>query len=52
MIYSNGEIYEGEWGGGVRSGEGFLYRTDGKVYEGMWRNDEPEGEGKICFHRR
>lgn len=41
--------YDGEWDGGVRSGEGKIELTDGSVYEGMFemnQRHDPRGDGR------
>ena len=34
--YKTGAIYEGQWLGGLRHGEGTMEWPDGARYEGMW----------------
>ncbi len=34
MYYSYGDIYEGEWKNGLKSGYGELKYADGSIYEG------------------
>ncbi len=50
QIMDNGDIYEGEMGGGKRNGYGVL--TDGKngdIYEGEWVNGQFTGYGVVKF---
>ena len=43
--YKNGEIYEGSWEKGLRSGTGTLTGPDGKVkYQGEWLNNYPAND--------
>jgi hypothetical protein len=39
MIYSNGDVYEGMWSMGKRSGYGVLTKRCGDHFEGHWVND-------------
>jgi hypothetical protein len=39
MIYSNGDVYEGMWFVGKRSGYGVLTKRIGDHFEGHWVND-------------
>ena len=45
VIYSNGNIYEGEWVDGVRHGSGRLIQADGCAYTGEWFSDTINGFG-------
>lgn len=40
MIYSNGDVYEGAWFKGLRSGYGVLTKRTGDHFEGYWVNDK------------
>ena len=40
MIYSNGDVYEGMWYMGKRSGYGVLTKRVGDHFEGHWVNDK------------
>ena len=43
--YKNGEVYEGDWAAGKRSGFGKLTGPDGKVkYQGEWSNNYPAND--------
>jgi len=44
-IWSNGDIYEGEWLNGKRHGYGKMLYSDGTVYIGYWQNDKRQGYG-------
>lgn len=50
MVYSNNQIYYGDWVEGKKCGHGMLLYTDGTVFEGEWKNDEKYGKGimKLC----
>jgi hypothetical protein len=39
MIYANGDVYEGMWFMGKRSGYGVLTKRIGDHFEGHWVND-------------
>lgn len=43
--YADGAVYEGEWRGKLRDGQGNWTRPDGTRYYGEWKNDKPEGWG-------
>ena len=45
MLYSNKEVYEGEWLSGKRNGNGRLVDPEGCVYLGAWKDDEQTGYG-------
>ena len=49
MIYSNGDVYEGMWYMGKRSGYGVLTKRCGDHFEGHWVNDKREGQGSYFF---
>jgi len=40
MIYANGDVYEGSWFKGLRSGYGVLTKRNGDHFEGYWVNDK------------
>jgi hypothetical protein len=43
--YKNGEVYDGDWVAGKRSGFGKLIAPDGKVkYQGEWSNNYPAND--------
>lgn len=49
-VYTNGEVYEGEFKAGLRDGTGTLYSADGLVlYDGDQRDNVEEGTGINYF---
>ncbi|MBD5310755.1 MAG: hypothetical protein K2J29_04285 [Muribaculaceae bacterium] len=40
MVYLNGDVYNGNWQGGLRYGHGKLKTASGDVYEGEWVADQ------------
>lgn len=42
-------IYDGEWNGNKRSGEGTAYYENGS-YEGQWKNGYRDGLGIMSFN--
>lgn len=50
MIYSNENIYEGQWHESKRNGYGVLTRRNGDHFEGHWVNDLREGQGSYYYH--
>ena len=40
MIYANGDVYEGMWFMGSRSGYGVVTKRNGDHFEGHWVNDK------------
>ncbi|OUO01360.1 MORN repeat-containing protein [Bacteroides clarus] len=48
-IYSNGNIYEGEWKKGVPNGLGKMIYANGNIYEGNWISGIIEGKGKMTY---
>jgi hypothetical protein len=50
MIYSNENIYEGQWHEGKRNGYGVLTKRNGDHFEGHWVNDMREGQGSYFYH--
>ena len=42
-IASTGAIYEGQYQGDVRHGQGTFKYPDGRVFKGYWDNDEAVG---------
>lgn len=46
--YKNGAVYNGEWKGGFRHGQGTMKWPDGACYEGNWDFGQPLGKG--TFH--
>jgi len=47
--YPNGDVYEGEFRYGRRSGKGKLTYANGDVYEGDWENNAINGKGKVTY---
>lgn len=45
-ITESGDVYEGDFLGGQRHGQGILRMTDGKVIEGQWHQSVPHGSVK------
>lgn len=49
MIYTNGDIYEGEWKNGKRNGEGTMTYQNKTSYVGRWANDQINGYGTFKY---
>lgn len=45
--YSNGDVYEGEFGGGHMHGFGVCIYDNGEQYKGYWRLGKRHGQGKL-----
>jgi hypothetical protein len=45
-VWSNGDVYEGEFFEGRREGRGVMICTNGDRYEGEWREGQMNGWGK------
>ena len=45
--YINGEVYDGDFDGGIRSGQGTLLYPTGGQYSGGFRNDLRFGHGTL-----
>lgn len=46
--WASGNVYDGEWSGGVRSGKGTMtYVVDCLYYDGEWADDKKSGDGKL-----
>ena len=45
MLYSNKELYDGDWSEGKRNGFGTLSKLDKKIYVGGWKEDMRDGKG-------
>ncbi|UQZ89024.1 hypothetical protein C4J81_07355 [Deltaproteobacteria bacterium Smac51] len=46
MVYTNGDVYEGEFKNGYRHGRGvYHWRESGNKYEGEWRDHKKNGRG-------
>lgn len=49
--YSNGNMYEGKFDEGQRSGLGrFIWARTSEKYEGEWKHDERHGYGVHVWH--
>ena len=49
MIYTNGDIYEGEWKNGKRNGDGTMTYQNKTSYVGRWANDQINGYGTFKY---
>jgi len=50
LKYPNGNVYEGQFLNGKRSGNGIMKFANGDVYNGMWKNDQMNDvEGLYTF---
>ena len=45
--YKTGAVYNGQWKGGLRHGNGTMVWTDGAKYEGEWSYNQAHGNGKF-----
>jgi len=45
VLYSDGQIYVGEWKDGKPEGVGVKTWPDGRIYDGKWLAGRPCGEG-------
>jgi hypothetical protein len=43
----SGAVYDGEWLGGLRHGQGTITWKDGASYEGAWKDNMAHGQGKF-----
>jgi len=46
-LYKNGGVYNGQWLGGFRHGQGKMTWSDGACYEGNWEYGKPKGFGRF-----
>ena len=46
MMYTNGDIYDGEWHEDKRPGQGKMRYVDGTYYDGEWKNNLKDGKAK------
>ena len=46
---ANGDVFEGNWERGVRSGSGRMTYSTGDVYEGSWAEDARGGDGTLTY---
>ncbi len=49
FVWSNGDMYEGEYVMGTRTGHGVLIWADGKRYEGEFKDDVRSGLGHMTW---
>ena len=47
--YTNGDVYDGNWEGDVRSGHGTTKCADGELYEGNFQDDTRHGAGTCTY---
>ena len=47
MQWASGDVYDGDWNGGVIHGGGTFTYADGGVYTGEWENDKRHGQGSM-----
>lgn len=47
MIYTNGNIYNGQWYEDQVWGQGRMNYSDGTIYDGQWKSGKKEGNGKF-----
>ena len=45
--WPNGDVYDGAWEDGERTGKGRMLYANGDVYNGDWKDGEPNGQGKM-----
>jgi hypothetical protein len=48
-IYTNGDVYDGNWKNYQRNGYGIYIYKNGDKYEGGWKDDKKNGNGKIIY---
>jgi hypothetical protein len=49
MIYTNGDVYEGNWSNGKCHGEGKMTFSNGDIYKGNWHVGKRDGIGKMIY---
>jgi hypothetical protein len=49
MVYTSGDMYEGEWRAGKREGQGTVRYAIGDVYEGQYKADDKDGQGTFRY---
>ena len=49
MIYSKGDVYEGQFKNGKQHGEGQIRYANGEEYDGEWFQNSRRGQGKMIF---
>jgi len=47
--YPGQDVYNGQWGGGMRHGVGTCVYRNGDVYSGQWAEDKWDGEGTYTY---
>lgn len=50
--YANGDVYEGDFRDGVRSGQGIYFYKRKHKYEGSWVDNLKNGIGKMTFYKK
>ena len=51
--YLNGDVYEGDYVNGLRTGKGiYWYKKGGHRYEGNWKENEKHGVGTMEFRKK
>ena len=48
-IYSDGNVYKGEWKDNTHDGKGKLTYRNGWFYEGEWKDGKYDGKGKMTY---
>ena len=46
---ANGDVFEGNWERGVRTGAGRMMYSSGDVYDGTWAEDVRAGDGTLTY---
>ena len=49
MKFENGDVYNGQWWEGQKSGFGIYQYHGGEIYEGCWMEDMRQGKGRFLF---
>lgn len=47
FLFKSGAVYEGEWKGNMRDGNGIQTWPDKAKYEGGWKENKAHGQGKF-----
>ena len=50
MVFSDGDVYDGEWKDGMRHGKGRMTYSDGDIYDGEWMEDKGHGQCTYIRH--
>jgi hypothetical protein len=48
-IYTNGDVYEGEWKRNYKEGKGKMIYANGDIYEGEWDYDHHSEQGEMIY---